>query len=466
MTGANARWYRRLQVQLWLWAILPVTLVLVAIAFTGVRSHEISMYDFVAERDITMAWLLGRQINDDLAHGLLTPDGANLTSAIGDARIGRRGVIYVLDGAGRVLFHPDPDYLGRDLSADPLVRQMLSSTTGTGNGRFADGSPSIASFAIVGSTGWRVVIEEPLADIIVPILRVSSVLPALVVMAGILSLIVIFFSVRTIVWPLQRLSENATQITGGDLGNLEQEVGGVEEIRQLHYALRDMVERIRHYQESMRDYIEGITRGQETERARVSRELHDETVQALVAIGQRAQLAQRALERGEAQPATEGLRQVRTLCQQTLDELRRTIRALRPIYLQELGFLPALEALVEDVREQGLSAEMLVRGDPRRLRPEVEMAAFRLVQEALNNALRHSRARQVNLLVHFEEHELTLAIKDDGQGFVPPENPESLTEVGHLGLVGMRERVLLLGGGLEIHTQPGQGTRISARLPL
>jgi two-component system sensor histidine kinase UhpB len=466
MTEPKVRWYRRLQVQLWLWAILPVTLVLVAITFTGVRSHEISMHDFVAERDIAMAWLLGRQIDDDLARGLLRPDGENLSSVVGDARIGRRGVIYVLDGAGRVLFHPDPDYLGRDLSADPLIRQVLSSITGTGSGHFADGSTTIASFAMVGSTGWRVVIEEPMADIIVPILRLTSVLPALVVMAGILSLIVILFSVRTIVWPLQRLSEKAMQITGGELGNLEQEVGGVEEIRQLHYALRDMVERIRHYQESMRDYIEGTTRGQETERARLSRELHDETVQALVAIGQRAQLAQRALDRGQAQPAAEGLRQVRTLCQQTLDELRRTIRALRPVYLEELGFLPALEALVEDVREQGLSAEMLVHGDPRRLHPEVEMAAFRLVQEALSNALRHSRAQRVSLLVHLEEHELTLTIEDDGQGFVPPENPQALTGAGHLGLVGMRERVLLLGGRLQVHSRPGQGTRISARLPL
>jgi signal transduction histidine kinase len=435
--------------------------------FTGVRSHEISMHDFVAERDVAMAWLLGRQIDDDLTRGLIRPDGANLPLVMGDARIGRRGVIYVLDNAGRVLFHPDPDYLGRDLSADPLVRQMLGSIAGTGNGRFADGSPTMASFAIVGSTGWRVVIEEPMADIIVPILRFTSILPVLVVMAGILSLIVIFFSVRTIVWPLQRLSEKAMQITGGELGDLQQEeVGGVEEIRQLGHALRDMVERIRSYQESIRDYIEGISHSQEAERARLSRELHDETVQALVAIGQRTQLAQRALERGEAHAAAEDLQEIRALCQQTLDELRRTISALRPHYLDELGFLPALEALVQETREQGLMAELLVRGDPRRLLPEVEMAGFRLVQEALSNALRHARAQRVHLVVHLEEHELTLTIEDDGQGFVPPENPQALTGAGHYGLVGMRERVLLLGGQLEIHSLPGQGTRISIHIPL
>jgi len=324
----------------------------------------------------------------------------------------------------------------------------------------------------VADTNWRVVVEEPVAEVIVPVLRFSSALPALVVAAGILSLIVIYFSLRTIVRPLQGLAEQATQLTGGDLQGLQREVGGVEEIRQLQRALNQMVERIRRYQASMRDYIEGITQGQETERARLSRELHDETVQSLVAIGQRVQLTQRALERGGAPEwvhsgaAMDGLRQTRELCQQALDDLRRTIRALRPIYLEELGFLPALEALVQDTRTQGLSAEILVRGEPRRLRPEVELAAFRLVQEALSNAMRHARARQVSVLVHLEEHELTLSIEDDGTGFVPPENPDSLTEAGHYGLMGMRERVLLLGGRLEIRSHPDQGTRISAHLPL
>ena len=159
----------------------------------------------------------------------------------------------------------------------------------------------------MGSTGWRVVVEEPLADIIVPILRFTSVLPALVAMAGILSLIVIYFSVRTIVRPLAApVGEGHADHRRRVWADLEQDVGGVEEIRQLHHALRDMVERIRRYQESMRDYIEGITQGQETERARLSRELHDETVQALVAIGQRTQLAQRALERGDGPAGDRG----------------------------------------------------------------------------------------------------------------------------------------------------------------
>ncbi|MHB1355057.1 MAG: histidine kinase [Anaerolineae bacterium] len=466
VTAPRVRWYRRLQVQLWMWAILPVTLVLTAFAFTGARSHEIAMRDFVAERDVALAWLLGRHIDDALTRGLLPKDGTNLSTVIGDAHIGRRGVIYVLDGSGRILFHPDPEYLGRDLSGEPMVRTALAAISGTTDGRKPDGSPTLASYALIGVTGWRVIVEEPMADVIVPVLRFGSVIPTLVAIAGILSLIVIYFSLRTIVRPLQRLSDKATQITGGDLSGLHQDVGGVEEIRHLQNALRDMVDRIQHYQKSVRDYIEGITQAQETERVRLSHELHDGAVQTLVAIGLHAQMSQHSLEQGKTAPAIEDIQQIRALSLQTLDELRRTISVLRPVYLEELGFLPAIEALARETNDRGLRTELTVHGELRRLKPEVEMAAFRLTQEALNNALHHSQAQQVKLQVNLEEHEIILKIKDDGQGFVPPENPESLTESGHFGLVGMRERVLLLGGRLEIQSQPGQGTSIIAHLPL
>jgi len=464
--AVGAKWYRRLQVQLWLWAILPLTLVLVGLTFSGVYGHQMAMRDFVVERDLGMAQLYGRQIEDALAHGLVRLDGSGLPLVMGDARVGQHGVVYVLDAQGRVLFHPDPTQLGLDLGENPAVRHALASGAGAASGRLGDGSPSLASFVTVGETGWRVLVEEPVDDVIVPILQFSSVLPILVAIAGLLSLVTIFFSLRTIVWPLQSLAEEAAQVTGGGFSGLQRDVGGVEEIRQLQRTLRDMVERIRHYQESMRDYIDGITRGQEAERSRLSRELHDETVQGLVAVGQRLQLAQRALERGQTQVAVEGMGKTRELCQEMLSQLRRTIRALRPVYLEDLGFLPALETLVREARDLGLSAEILIHGEPRRLRPEVELAAFRVAQEALSNTIRHACAQQVTLLVCFGEHELSLAVEDDGVGFALPDTPDTLTQAGHFGLVGMRERALLLGGRLDVGSQPGQGTRVTAHFPV
>ena len=99
------RWYRRLEVQLWLWAILPLTLVLVALTFVGVYSHEQSMHDFVAERDAALAGVYARHIEDALAHGAVALDGRGLALIIADARIGKRGAIYVVDSAGRVVFN-------------------------------------------------------------------------------------------------------------------------------------------------------------------------------------------------------------------------------------------------------------------------------------------------------------------------------------------------------------------------
>ncbi len=466
MNASPEKWYRRLQVQLWLWSILPLTLVLVAVTLTGVYGHQRAMRDFVSERDVAMATLYAQQIEDALAHGTMMLDGSGLPLVMRVGTVGRRGVIYVVDSEGRVLFHPQPRYLGADLTGAPAVRYALDSTFGNVSGHFPDGSPTLASFATVRETGWRVVVEEPVSDVIVPILRFSSVMPALVLAAGLLSLIVIYFSVRTIVQPLQSLADAAADITWGDFSGLQEDVGGVEEIRHLRRALRDMVDRIRRYQESMRDYIDAIMQGQEAERARLSRELHDETVQDLIAAEQRLQLAQRALEREDTQAALDTLDKTRKLCHGTLDELRRLIQALRPIYLEDLGLLPALEMLVQEIEDGGPKANVVVQGEPRRLSSEVELAAYRVAQEALANVVQHAGALQITVIVSFAKRGLTLSVEDDGVGFVAPGTPDVMTRKGHLGLVGMRERVLLVGGSLDIQSRPGEGTRIVARFPL
>lgn len=461
-----ARWYRRLAVQLWLWAILPLTLVLVAVSLTGVYRHQAAMRAFVAERDLALARLYGRQIEEALARGLVAADGAGLPAIMGDARVGARGAIYVLDARDRVLFHPDPYLLGLDYGRNPVVAQARQTGAGAADGQTEDGSPSLASFAAVGDTGWLVLVEEPVSEVVGPVFRFSSLLPILVVGVGLLALVLICSSLHTIVRPLQNLAREAAEIRPGEVERLQRNVGGVEEIRQLQRALHDMVERICRYQASMREYIDGITQGQEAERVRLSRELHDGTVQDLIAIGQRLQLAQRALERGEIEAAGDGLRAIRELYQTTLDELRRTIRALRPIYLEELGFVPALEALAREVGSDRSRAEVVVVGEPRRLRPEVELAAFRVVQEALSNALRHAGARRIGVLIRFGERELVVTVEDDGVGFVPPEAPHALTQAGHLGLLSMHERTLLAGGRLDLESQVGLGTRVTAHFPV
>jgi two-component system sensor histidine kinase DegS len=240
----------------------------------------------------------------------------------------------------------------------------------------------------------------------------------------------------------------------------------VQEIEDLHQALADMTDRIQGYEAGMRDYLGAMTQGQEAERGRLARELHDGPVQDLIALGQRAEMAQRLVERGEAKEAEALLGRLREAELATVEELRRLIGALRPAYLEDLGFVPALEMLIRQAADQTTAQVQLTKScADQRLAPEVELAAYRIAQEALHNALQHARAESITIRVRCDSDGLALSVIDDGVGFELPPRPDLLTRAGHFGLLGMRERATLLGGSFRVHTAPGKGTRVTVRLP-
>ena len=145
--------------------------------------------------------------------------------------------------------------------------------------------------------------------------------------------------------------------------------------------------------------------------------------------------------------------------------MRRVIRDLRPIYLEDLGLLPALEMLIQSLRQPDRPVLALtVDGEPRRLSPEQELALYRIVQEALNNVIKHAHAQRADVKLIFTT-ELRATIRDDGVGFAVPDRVETLTELGHFGLIGLRERAELIGGQLTITSSP-RGTTLDLRLPL
>jgi two-component system sensor histidine kinase DegS len=237
-------------------------------------------------------------------------------------------------------------------------------------------------------------------------------------------------------------------------------------VKDLHLALAEMVERIQGYEAGMQDYLGAVTQGQEAERARLAQELHDGPVQDLIALGQQAEMARRLVERGETERAQTLLEETRQAELETVDELRRIIGALRPVYLEDLGFLPALEMLARQTTERTSAHVKLEKeGDMRRFAPEVELAAYRIAQEALNNAVQHAQAQHIVVRVDCDPEGLTLSVADDGVGFILPPRPDVLTRADHFGLVGMQERATRLGGTLQVDTAPGTGTRITAHLP-
>ncbi|MFQ5613438.1 MAG: sensor histidine kinase [Anaerolineae bacterium] len=216
----------------------------------------------------------------------------------------------------------------------------------------------------------------------------------------------------------------------------------------------------------MRDYVAAVTAAQEEERRRLARELHDETVQSLVALGHRVEMVQKALAT-DPKRARQRLAELQTLVGEVQAEVRRFSRALRPLYLEDLGFVPALEMLAQETgRGNRLQVSIQIEGEVRRLASDLELTAYRIVQEGLNNVVRHAGARTAQLTVVFTAGELVLRVRDDGCGFEPPHNPADLAHAGHFGLMGVRERALLFGGRLEVRSRPGEGTTLEVCLPL
>jgi PAS domain S-box-containing protein len=227
---------------------------------------------------------------------------------------------------------------------------------------------------------------------------------------------------------------------------------------------RDVTEQ-RRMQNNLRYYISQVIRAQENERLRIARELHDDTAQALVKLSRRLDDLASGLDRlpKKVRLRIAGLHQEVGLI---LEGVRRFSQDLRPSILDDLGLLPALKWLATDLGEQGIAVEVSVEGAERRLPSEVELALFRIAQEALNNVKKHSRASRVDLTVRYEEGSVTLSVDDDGQGFRLPERIGDLAASGKLGLIGMQERARLLGGTFTVRSEPGKGTSVVVTLPL
>lgn len=196
----------------------------------------------------------------------------------------------------------------------------------------------------------------------------------------------------------------------------------------------------------------------ERERARWARELHDSVLQGM---GSRRLLLSSALKSGDPERLTsaveEGLREVG----RDIDDLRGLITELRPATLDQLGLVAALEDLAERVRHSaGIELATDLRIDAERLDAELETVVYRLVQEALTNIVKHAGAERIDLQIQGREGRLHVLVSDDGQGFDP------VGRHGGFGLTGMRERVELAGGELQIESRPGAGTRVLASVPL
>jgi signal transduction histidine kinase len=200
------------------------------------------------------------------------------------------------------------------------------------------------------------------------------------------------------------------------------------------------------------------------ERSRLARELHDSVTQSLYSLTLYAEAAVRMMQDGEHIQAADALREMRDTAQEALREMRLLIFQLRPLALEKSGLAAALQARLDAVETRGgIRAKLVVEGASgvERLAPPVQEELYHIAQEALNNALKHAHPRQVRVGLRFDQEAVHLEISDDGAGFAL----EGVQGGGGLGLPGMRERAERIGADLRIESAPGQGTRVTVRVP-
>jgi two-component system, NarL family, sensor histidine kinase UhpB len=274
-------------------------------------------------------------------------------------------------------------------------------------------------------------------EISYPVTETQSVI---LVTGFIVSLAINLVLLRRIVAPLRHLTETMRSVRPLEPGRRVAVAGADEEVASLAAAFNEMLERL---ETERRESGRIASAAQEEERKRIARELHDEVGQVLTGV---------MLQLDDAD-AREAVRQ-------SLDDVRRIARELRPEMLDDLGLLSALRALSNTAAHQGLRVERQLDVGDLRLRPEVELAVYRVAQESLTNVMRHADANEVLVALQQVDGALRLVVRDDGRGLPAGDGQASA------GIAGMSERALHLGGRLTVASSPGAGTEVRMDIPL
>ena len=303
-----------------------------------------------------------------------------------------------------------------------------------------------------------------------------------IALAALLGMGMNFLFLRAAFGPLNSLLLTIHAVKHGNLDARAEARENDTDILALAGAFNEMLDRLEH---ARYDAAGRVLRAQEEERRRLALELHDQTGQSVTALALHAEaIVQRLKE--ETSPAALQARsqaeRLRALAQTTLEEVQALSRQLRPPMLDDLGLAAALRWLAEDAGER-LKVQVQIHfesspvlpplvgtpDEPERLPGEIETALFRIAQESLTNAVRHGRAKRVEIRVCRQEGASSLSVEDDGTGFDPLRSEQSSNNgAGRqgVGLEGMRERAQLLGGALTIHSRPGHGCRVVVSIPL
>lgn len=294
-----------------------------------------------------------------------------------------------------------------------------------------------------------------------PAAATARLIAAFAVAGVLLSLVANALILRIALRPLRQLEDVAARVQAGELdARVPPSPIADRDLDRLTHTFNEMLESLISYRRRLRDMAARNLGAAEEERKRLARELHDDTAQALAALLLRLRLARQA-----ADPATRDrlLDEAREETAEALERVRRFARGLRPPALDMLGLEAAIQAHARSLEDaSGVSIQVESARIGGLLAPEAELALYRIVQEALANVLRHARARRARVRLARSGSHVIATVEDDGAGF----DPARAFVEGGLGLFGMRERAAYVGGQVEIDSRPGQGTRVTARIPI
>ncbi|MCC6611862.1 MAG: hypothetical protein IT320_00210 [Anaerolineae bacterium] len=451
-----------LRAQVLLWTVLPLTILLIIFAFSGVSSHQSSMRALAVDENTRLIEALSRliaiQVENYAQRQQISPDQVlandlDLNSLLAVEHPNSTGTVALLNHDGSVLFSRGTIPPNDNMMTWPGVAPVLAGESGalfTLDTEHDD----VVVYTPIPNTRWSLIIREAWHSLTDPLIRFEQVTPFILFTATAISLLTLFFGLRFVAQPLRELGLRAHQIGQGQFDAAAKAVGGVKEIEDLRVTVNDMAGQLQSYQAALHDYLRAVTQAQEEERARLGRELHDETVQALIALSHKVQMVQRNFERSSPQ-TSQHITELRQMVAQGIDEVRRFSRALHPHYLEELGLATALETLAHEA-----GAQFSMTGQPSEMKADKALALYRIAQEALNNAHHHAQADTIRVELEFDRNQATLRVCDDGIGFAPPPQLNDLTRTGHFGLMGMRERAQLVNGRLDVISSPGNGTSV------
>jgi signal transduction histidine kinase len=434
-----------------------------------------------------------------VAGGQIDPTSPLLLQKLGLIDIGKNEFIDIVDSNGVVIASSNPSRIFTQCDRNSFFTTIINERKErvaschvcheAGNRK--EKLSTILAFVPLESAPWGISIQELKSDIFAPAANLKNLFIVLGIIFIGTALILTIGINRSIVIPLKELIRGANRIARGDLSNPvapqgSDEIGvlsqsfetmrrklaeSLESVQRhtldLETRVKERTRQINESQQRAENLLKKLISSQEEERKRIARELHDETLQELSAALMKIDMC--LLHPGEI--SSDKISALRGIIENTYDGLLVIMQNLRPSLLDDLGLAAAVESLLDiHLGKKEVNYVIDIAGvKDKRFRPEVETILFRIVQEAVVNIARHADAENVFVQFKCDADAVYADIEDDGIGFdmgsLFLQAPDTRDRRG-LGILGMKERALLIGGEMEIHSQPGSGTKIGIRIPL